>query len=274
MTVGQNMAVEQQKTSDGQFYIIQEKSTAVVVTPAATQNDVTPTRRSRNRMQKYVIIGVTCVVVVALFVVCTLVAIKLVAQWKTSDEEKVEHHIKAGETAVNETYVKDDTGSWIRKYHITAAGNIEGYVLDDMTRGVRILKRQTLTGNSLCYVLQYQPVVNSSFVPSDSSDSQDEASSEVNSTSLWYDVSERPINDILTFTSQTAKEFCESAEIFFLYPTDSKPTTPDTEIDRRVKRWLYCDQRWTSIVCRYFTFRDHPRVSYFACRFPCYELPD
>jgi hypothetical protein len=231
----------------------------VVVVQAVPNTDVRP----RSRKCKYIIIGVTCSVIAALITVTVLVAIKLVND-ANLQKLRIEHSFQADDTSVDESYYQDDSSSWIHEYHLTD-GVVDNYVIDDVTKGVRVIKLRVSTGAFQCYVLQYKPTANTSVDPQLANGGDMSA---VNKTSVTYKVSQLPINGVLSFTSPTATSFCDSLPVFLVYPKyTSQPTADFT--DERVKRatYNYCYIDWMD--CQYFSYADHPEFRYYGCNTKC-----
>lgn len=250
---------------------VADNNTVVVVQTASPQAEVRP----RSRKCKYIIIGVTCSVIAALLTVTVLVAIKLVSD-ANLQKLRLERSFAADHASVTESCYQDDSQSWVHEYHLTD-GAIDTYVIDDITKGVRVFKLSLGDGSWRCFVLQYQPTINAtSYVPQ--LDTEAQSLSGVNKTGAWFKVSEQPINGVLSLVSPTAAAFCDSLPIYLVYPKYTSQPLDDSTGDmqsERVKRatYRYCYIDWMN--CNYFSYSGHPEFRYYGCALSCvdYQWP-
>lgn len=251
---------EKQIAPEGAMDVKQQPT--VVVISDVRRPDV---RQRKPASRKCVIISATIAVIVALLVIGALVAIKLVTD-SNLERLKYERQFRNGETFVNETYFKDDTSSWVTEYHVTE-GKIDSWTMDDFKRGVRIFKLRPSGGDWRCFVTLHESA-NTSLDSAAAADSN--TTGVVNrvapKTEVRYRVSENPVNDVFSFVSTTANDFCKNLDVYLAYQADSQPDNQGATTRRR-KRYMYCQTDWLS--CKYFSYPDHPEVQYFGCATKC-----
>jgi hypothetical protein len=213
---------------------------------------------------------VTCAVVVSLLIVGILVAIKLVTD-SNNERLKIERQFRNGETLVDESLYQDKSGSSrLLQYHLKSGSDIETWVLDDLIKGVRIIKiTHPLTQVDQCYIQQYTPVLNETSQPASDNSPDTNAVNKIpiNETTAWFRVSQQPINGILSLVNDSAKQFCDSLQMYMLYSQDN--TKPMTSV-RRKRSYRYCYTNW--LQCRTFHYPDHPEKQYFGCDIVCVQV--
>lgn len=252
-----------------------EKSPApVVCVVEGGRSTTTPTkRRCINRL--CVVGAAMSVVVVAMIIVCVLVAIKLTGD-TDSETLKIHRTLKSGKAMLDEEYYQQrDSGNWLLKYHVTDPDS-ETWALAEFDKGVQILKLQLKLGDYACFIIR-QPVMNGTAVAdkirlstADKADSSEIVDTPNNVTSVRFKIAIIS-GDVSALIGGVGQSFCAGLPIYAALPVpDSAPQEADSSTDnvddgrqRRQAFFYYC--YWSIINCLIVRFSDSPWGFYYGC---------
>lgn len=176
--------------------------------------------------KKYVIIGVSAILTVAIILAAILVGMYMFTQ---AEKDLIKFTMNVDKDTTQD--VTSDPDNNVVEYHVQNS-NYEMWVIDDYNRDIEVMKVKTDTATT-CYAVPFNRTAAAD--PSQIKAPSNVVAQENATDSLSYIVSNTPVTDS-SFLSQKAKDACNGISVYWMYPKCDDGSTSA----QRLKRGYYC----------------------------------